>query len=177
MGSVHTRLTTIAAALALAGAANAEDFVFHYYGSTIQAWGTLSGTDAGNNSFDITSGELHVTQGPVAGKYQLLANTPGTAWTYSPSHFFMINNTLNPESTDRVVDWYGLLFGASGVEINIFNEKQSGPGGRYVFYAHGPGGNTVNYGDFTAEPVTTPTPGTGALAGLGGLLFTRRRRA
>jgi len=180
---VHKDCSAIVAVVlwgACAGVASADEFSFDYSGPLVMASGTLSGTALGNGSFEITSGEMYVTDGLAAGVYSLRVNPNGQAPAYSPSGYFIYDNLLAPESTDGVVTWYGLLFAGAGAEINIFREDAAGP---YTFYSHGSSGNVVDYGAFSAGWAVpgalpdVPAPGGAALLCVGAVVLGRRRRA
>ncbi len=173
-----------------AGAAVGEDFEFSYVGNLINGTGSLVGAPSADGTFDLLSGELYVTEGLLGGAYALYPNPGAPGASYSPSGFFIYDNRVTPGSTDAVVNWYGLLFGANGTEINIYRD---GPVGSYTFYAHSAEGNVVDTGSFSIEiadgtrarpgepddppgPPDLPAPGAAALVCMGAAFLVKRQR-
>lgn len=177
----------LAAVGASAGVVSADEFSFSYFGNLLNGSGSLLGEPNGDGSFDITSGELYLTEGLLGldGPLSLVLNPNGRSVAYSSSGYFIYNNQLSPDGTNKV-DYYGLLFAAGNTEINIFKDGGDGPG-LYTFYVHGPSGNTVDHGTLNIEGVRTggagggepdvPAPGAAALMVMGGAVAIRRRRA
>lgn len=168
---------------AAGGSARGEDFTFSFFGDLLDASGSLTGTPNGDGSFDITSGELYVTEILGGEEFALILNPNGRSYAYSPMGFFIYDNQLAPESSNDAVSYYGLLFGAVGTEINIYRDN-----GSYVFYAHSAAGNVVDHGEFSVEGVRTggsqgggepevPAPAAAGLICAAGAMMSRRRRA
>jgi hypothetical protein len=82
-------------------------------------YGSLNTTDAGDGQFLATTGTLTVTAGQDIGAYPLYRGGP--TQTASPSGRFLFDNVLFP-SIDPGIDNNGLLFLASGLEINIWSD-------------------------------------------------------
>jgi hypothetical protein len=173
-------LALAAVGACIATPALAEEFTFSYFGALINGTGSLVGDDNGNGSFDITSGELYLTES-LTGPLQLFLNPNGQSGAYSPSGFFIYDNQLYPDGEDKLTS-PGLLFVAGNTEVNIFRE---GAAASYTFYSHGPGGDIVDHGSFEVEGVRTgglgepevPAPGAAALVCVSFAAVARRRRA
>jgi hypothetical protein len=124
-----------------AGNASGDDpsFFYHYWDrSGNVADLSLSGISLDANSFYINSGMLNVIGGLDAGTYSLAFSGPGVS--LSPQAAFLTDNVLYPESSP-VLDYWGLLFSANGMEINIWG---NGPD-NYSFWSHNSNGYNVAF--------------------------------
>lgn len=101
------------------------DFSFAIGAQT--AYGSINVTDRGNGSWLATSGSLTVTGGSDVGTYTLIPGGP--AITTSPLGSFLYDNLITP-SANPALDVDGLLFGASGKELNVWGNSIN----NYSFY-------------------------------------------
>ncbi len=162
---------------ALAGSAQASNYVFTYTDANTSASGTLSATDNGNGSYTAIAGLINVTSGGLpVGSFPLWANPNAPNAIVSPSGQFSIDNQLFPaDGPGGYLDVSGLLFTDGTTEINIWGNGQNNPysgwsaaGGNYTYAS--------NEGSFTLTLVPVPAASLTGLAGLAGLgVFGRRR--
>jgi len=119
--------------VALGTAAFQPTIDFSFTISTETAYGSLNVTDQGGGKWLATSGSLTVTGGSDVGTYTLIPGGPGV--TTSPFGSFIYDNVITP-SANPELDVDGLLFGATGKELNIWGNSAN----NYSFYdSTGPG--------------------------------------
>ena len=174
-----------AAAMSFAAAAQADIhyFSFTYNDSYNAAEGYLSASTNSAGTLTAFEGSLLVNFGPLAGYYPLLPSLKpdSTSPWISPTGAFIVDNQLLPSKAEPL-NFYGLLFGFKGLEINIWGNGSSAP-----FSMWASSGNGYSYsndkGQFTitdyAPPIPgsdVPAPATAAVFALGGLVATRRMR-
>jgi len=126
-------------------------FTFSLGGNT--GYADLTATSLGGGEFLATAGTLVVTGGVDKGSYALIPGGP--APFISPSGYFEADNVLYPAS-DPVLDQYGLLFGKSGLEINIWGNSP----GNYTF------ADNTGYSFTGSGTVTASVPEASSLATL-----------
>jgi len=100
---------------------------FSFTISTETAFGSLNVTDQGGGKWLATAGSLTVTGGSDVGTYTLIAGGPGV--TTSPFGSFLYDNVITP-SANPALDVDGLLFGATGKELNVWGNSAN----NYSFY-------------------------------------------
>jgi PEP-CTERM motif len=167
-------LLVLLAACGFAPVAYGETFKFTYSGPSA-LFGTvlISGSEASPGAFDITSGTDVVTGGSsLTGIFSVVPNPSFPSPSLSAGGRFNYDNALFPSST-APVDHYGLLFGNSSGQINLYSN-----GGEFL------AGNSVTPG---AEDVVVtlsqvsavPEPGSLAVLSFGmiSVLVAHRRRA
>jgi hypothetical protein len=88
---------------------------------------SLNATDQGGGTWLATAGSLTVTGGSALGTYTLIPGGPGV--TTSPLDSFYYDNLFTP-SANPTLDVDGLLFGVTGLEVNIWGNSAS----NYSFY-------------------------------------------
>src|SRR5262245_31512940 len=98
MRSCSLAFVTIVAAGACWSAAGADVLSFSYSGWLIYGSGSLIGNDNGDGTYDITSGEMYVSEGLLGGVYSLYQNPNGRSTALSPSGYFMYDNQAAPGS-------------------------------------------------------------------------------
>lgn len=173
-GNTVVKLRLIAAialtsAPAVSHAEEIENFIFDFRSDMVCATGVISGLMGQDGWVSIYAGELTVQNGAYAGSYDLIANPNGSSYAISPLGYFIYDNRVAP-SAQTSMNVYGLLFGAGGLEINIWGNGDNNP---YTFYARD--GSTIfsRGGDFVLSSV--PAPAGLALACIGVALSLRRR--
>lgn len=91
------------------------------------AYGSLNVTDLGGGNWLATAGSLTVTGGSDVGTYTLIPGGPGV--TTSPFGSFLYDNLITP-SANPALDVDGLLFGVTGIELNVWGNSVN----NYSFY-------------------------------------------
>lgn len=102
-------------------------FDFSFDISPETGYGSLTTTDQGSSEFLATTGSLTITAGADVGTYPLIPGGPGV--TVSPLGSFDYDNLIYFQSNPPL-DEDALLFGADGLEINIWGNSP----GNYSFY-------------------------------------------
>jgi hypothetical protein len=165
-------LLALAAALAVTPAALADSFYFTFASSSVNANGTLVGTEIGSTGvYDITGGTINILNGVFSGPAGSGAFDAAT----NPSYGNDDDLYLSGWSTyGTYVDHGGLLFTVDGELVNLWAGDNNYPGTSYslsygdgIFY---PGTMTVSA---TPEPTSMLLLGTGLL----GLAFVGYRKA
>ncbi len=160
---------TLANAGSVVGPDPIFDFAFSIGPDT--GFGSLNTVDIGGGAFAAIGGSLTVTGGSDIGSYGLLPGGPGV--TISPSGAFAIDNVLYP-AKDPYLDSWGLLFGRSGLEINIWGNSA----GDYSFYSYNGSSYTVaDTADAPFSAKAVPEPSTLLLLAAGLLGFGLLRLA
>ncbi len=98
-------------------------------------YGALNTLDELNGSYLATAGTLTITGGNDVGGYSLYPGGP--AVTTSPMGSFIYDNLINAydPSASAVLDYYGWLFTAPGLEINVwYNPPGESNAGDYSYY-------------------------------------------
>jgi hypothetical protein len=113
--------------LALGTTAFSPTINFSFTISTETASGSLNVTDEGGGKWLATAGSLTVTGGVDVGTWTLIPGGPGV--TLSPLGSFDYDNVITP-SANPALDTDGLLFGASGKELNVWGNTPN----NYSFY-------------------------------------------
>ncbi len=176
--SVTPILLSLALLFSGGGQVKADLFTFTYSdGNGNVGNGTLTASALGGGEFLATSGTLDVTGGGAVGTYLLYPGGPGV--TSSPYGTYIYDDVLYPTSNPSL-DFYGLLFRESGLEINIYSTTS--PIDYHFDYSNGLGNNTESSspGLFTLqssvpEPSTLWTAVGGICAGIA-YGWSRRRR-
>jgi len=167
---------------------------FSFSNNGNSGWGFLTVGPSGlaDDSLLATSGTLNLVASSdnnlSTGTYSLIA--VGPAVTLSPSGLFLVDNLVYPNddaasgvypaipnNPSYLTNW-GLLFGASGTEINIWGNGQSD----YAFWSETGGGWGVTDGGGGTFSLSTPEPVSMVLFGTflsltGGVLSRKKRMA
>jgi hypothetical protein len=163
--------------LTTAVAAKADDFNFTYTSNDgiVTATGTLTGSLVGG-VYDITSGTIDVTGGPVTGDGTLIGNPnfPGTATLHNfdgQGQDYIYDDALMPGLNPQL-DGDGLVFAVDDTGINLWGD------GVDTYSAFSNWGSLNDTGDFSATLAPTPEPSSLILLGTGflGVVGVIRRR-